>query len=247
MCDPASPKTLVFLPAWNEQASVRETIEEIRGELPEVDVLVCDDGSDDETAERARQAGAFVASFPFHLGIGAAVHSGYLYASRYGYDFCAHLDADGQHPATELRKLLEAVWSGECDLAVGSRYLGDSQEGRRLAEVYNASLSRRLGIALFRRLLTWQTGTQFTDTTSGFRAANRRTVLAFAYRYASDYPELESLQRAVVHGLVVKEIPVWVRPRQHGKSRACSLSPSAYCRPTTPTYTRSCAATATRR
>jgi glycosyltransferase involved in cell wall biosynthesis len=220
-------RTLVFLPAWNEQDAVGATIAEIKRELPAVDVLVCDDGSDDRTAAAARAAGAIVASFPFHVGIGAAVHAGYLYAARYGYDYCAHLDADGQHPANELKKLLELVWAGDCDLAIGSRYLGvaghAAVEDRQQAEVYSASLSRKIGIALFRRLLTWQTGYRFTDTTSGFRAANRTTIEFFAYRYASDYPELESLQLAVSHGLRVQEAAVWVRPRAAGRSKITPL------------------------
>lgn len=216
-------RTLVFLPAWNESGAVAQTVREIRAELRDVDVLVCDDGSIDGTGEAARAAGALVASFPFHVGIGGAVHAGYLYAARYDYDYCAHLDADGQHPASELHKLLDAVWSEEADLAIGSRYLGGSPEGRHQAEVYDASLARKAGMILFRRLLTWQTGQRFTDTTSGFRAANRKTIDFFAYRYASDYPELESLQRAVSHGLRVSEVPVWVRPRVAGRSKITPL------------------------
>lgn len=215
-------KALVFLPAWDEQDTIAATIREIHDELPGVDVLVCDDGSTDATATIAREAGAMVASFPFHVGIGGAVHAGYLFAERGGYDVCAHLDADGQHPAVELRKLLDAVSSGEADLVIGSRYLAPL-ENREQSEVYQANWSRRIGIALFRRLLTWQSGQRFTDTTSGFRAANRRCIRLFAGRYASDYPELQSLQHAVSRGLRVVEVPIWVRPRAAGKSKITPL------------------------
>ncbi|HEY8501633.1 MAG TPA: glycosyltransferase family 2 protein, partial [Solirubrobacterales bacterium] len=91
-------RTLVFIPAWNEQASVAEVIADVRKALPQADVLVVDDGSTDATCDRAREAGALVASLPFNQGLGAALQTGYLYALRGGYDFCAHLDADGQHP-----------------------------------------------------------------------------------------------------------------------------------------------------
>ena len=215
-------RTLVFLPAWDEQDTIAATIKEIRDELPGVDILVCDDGSTDSTVEIAREAGALVASFPFHVGIGGAVHTGYLFAAARGYDVCAHLDADGQHPASELRKLLNVVSSGEADLVIGSRYLSPT-DSKKDSEVYHAKLSRRIGIALFRRLLTWQSGQRFTDTTSGFRAANRRCILFFARRYASDYPELESLQQAVANGMRVVEIPIWVRPRAAGKSKITPL------------------------
>ena len=115
-------KTLIFIPAWNEQESVVQVVRDVRERLPEADVLVVDDGSTDATADRARRAGALVASHPFNQGLGAALHTGYLYARRRGYEFCAHLDADGQHPAEELARLLAAVWNDECDLALGSRY-----------------------------------------------------------------------------------------------------------------------------
>jgi hypothetical protein len=212
-------RTLVFLPAWNEQDSVVQTLAEIREELPGVELLVIDDGSDDSTVERVRAAGVTVAPFPFHIGIGAAVHAGYLYAAREGYDYCAHLDADGQHPAGELHKLLSAVQEGRCDLAVGSRYL----ESGGHPGSYSAPFLRRVGIALFRRLLSWQTGARFTDTTSGFRAANKRMLCFFAFRYASDYPELESLQNAVAYGFKVCELAVWVRPRTIGRSKITPL------------------------
>ncbi len=91
-------RTLVFIPAWNEETSVAAVIAGVRERLPDADVLVVDDGSVDRTAAVAREAGALVASLPFNQGLGAALQTGYLYALRQGYDFCAHLDADGQHP-----------------------------------------------------------------------------------------------------------------------------------------------------
>jgi glycosyltransferase involved in cell wall biosynthesis len=220
------PRTLIFLPAWNERESLPGTLQELRAEFAHdrVDLLVCDDGSTDGTGEAALAAGVAVVDFPFHLGIGAAVHAGYLYAQRHGYRFCAHCDADGQHPARELRKLLEVVWDDRADLVVGSRYLERATNASAPAgERYRASFPRRIGIALFRALLSWQTGRVFTDTTSGIRAANERAIALFARRYASDYPELESLQQAVGLGLRVEEVAVWVRPRTHGRSKITLL------------------------
>ena len=115
-------RTLVFIPAWNEEASIAEVIADVRKALPEADILVVDDGSADATAERAREAGALVASLPFNQGLGAALQTGYLYALRNGYDACAHLDADGQHPAEEVARLLAEVTADRADLVIGSRY-----------------------------------------------------------------------------------------------------------------------------
>jgi glycosyltransferase involved in cell wall biosynthesis len=217
-------RTLIFIPAWNEQDSVVEVIDGVRARLPDIDVLVCDDGSSDRTAERARAAGAIVASLPFNQGLGAALQTGYRYAQQHDYDFCAHLDADGQHPPEELARLLTAVWDDECDLALGSRYHAPSAEALIEGDHYKPTLTRKIGMVLFRSLLTFTTRHRFTDTTSGFRAANRHAIRLFAARYQPDFAELESLQRAVRHGLRVKELQVTMLPRTAGKSKITPLA-----------------------
>src|SRR5256885_3002000 len=156
-------RTLVFIPAWNEQASVGEVVHDIAASLPDADVLVVDDGSTDQTAARARAAGARVASLPFNQGLGAALQTGYLYALREGYDVCAHLDADGQHPPAEVARLLEEVREDRADLVIGSRYRAP---GEGEDDDYRPSLSRRIGTGLFRFFLTLATRQRFTDTTS---------------------------------------------------------------------------------
>ena len=102
-------------------------------------MLVVDDGSTDATAARAREAGALVASLPFNQGLGAALQTGYLYALREGYDCCAHLDADGQHPPAEVARLLEEVGADRADLVIGSRY---RDPGRRRERRLPADASR---------------------------------------------------------------------------------------------------------
>src|ERR1044072_2235949 len=114
-------RTLVFIPAGNEEASIAEVIAGVHESLPEADVLVVDDGSIDATEVRAAEAGAMVGSLPFNQGLGAALQTGYLHALREGYDFCAHLDADGQHPPAEVARLLEEGYSAQADPGRGSR------------------------------------------------------------------------------------------------------------------------------
>jgi glycosyltransferase involved in cell wall biosynthesis len=220
--------TLVFIPAWNEADSVADVIAGVRERLPEADVLVVDDGSGDATAARAREAGATVASLPFNQGLGAALQTGYLYALREGYDFCAHLDADGQHPPAEVVRLLAEVQADRADLVIGSRYRerGGGSSGAQAGEPgavgagedYRPTLSRRIGTSVFRFFLTLATRQRFTDTTSGMRAANRRVMELFSETYSPDFAEIESLQLAVRQGFRVEEVPVRMLERTGGTS-----------------------------
>jgi glycosyltransferase involved in cell wall biosynthesis len=208
-------RTLVFIPAWNEEASVASVISDVRESIPEADILVVDDGSADATAERARDAGALVASLPFNQGLGAALQTGYLFALRGGYDVCAHLDADGQHPPEEVARLLAEVTADRADLVIGSRYHAGAVAANG---DYKASFSRRIGISVFRFFLTLATRQRFTDTTSGMRAANRRVMALFSQHYSPDFAEIESLQLAVRQGLRVEELPVRMLERAGGSS-----------------------------
>ena len=187
----------------------------VRECLPEADLLVIDDGSTDATAERAREAGALVASLPFNQGLGAALQTGYLYALREGYDACAHLDADGQHPPSEVARLLEEIYADRADLVIGSRY---RDPGQAESDDYKPTLSRRIGTGVFRFFLTLATRQRFTDTTSGMRAANRRVMALFSEHYSPDFAEIESLQLAVREGLRVEELPVRMLERAGGSS-----------------------------
>ncbi len=231
-------RTLVFIPAWNEEASIAEVIGDVREHLPGADVLVVDDGSADATPARARAAGAVVATLPFNQGLGAALQTGYLYALREGYDFCAHLDADGQHPAAEVARLLKEVQAGRADLVIGSRYrarlsgeqpadgpksqagvdFSAHRRGGDEGDDYRPTLSRRIGTSVFRFFLTLATRQRFTDTTSGMRAANRRVMALFSENYSPDFAEIESLQLAVRQGLRVEEVPVRMLERAGGSS-----------------------------
>ncbi len=210
-------RTLVFIPAWNEEGAIAEVINGVRTSLPGVDVLVVDDGSTDGTAARAAETGAMVASLPFNQGLGAALQTGYLHARREGYDYIAHLDADGQHPPADVARLLEEVYADRADLVIGSRYR-DREAAAAESDDYKPTMSRRIGSNVFRFFLTLATRQRFTDTTSGMRAANRRVIALFSENYSPDFAEIESLQLAVRQGLRVKEVPVRMLERVEGAS-----------------------------
>lgn len=213
--------TLVFIPAWNEEENLPAVLAEARRELPDADLLVVDDGSTDRTAEVARSAGAHVLSFPANRGLREAVAAGYGYAHTEGYRLCGRLDADGQHPAAELRRLLERVRAGDCDVAVGSRFLaGDGYRDYR----YRPSPARAVGTAVLRRLVAWRLERPLADATSGLYAVNEKAMPLLAERYASGAPEVEGLVRLAEAGLRVLEVPVEMRERR-AASRSSPGSP----------------------
>ena len=143
-------KKLVFIPAWNEQDSIEAVIGDVREHLPGTDLLVVDDGSTDQTAARARDAGAKVASLPFNQGVGAAHQTAYIYAIANGYEICGQLDGDGQHPAAELARLVTAAEAGSADLVVGSRAMSlfAARYSSEFAEVESLQQAVRAGLTV---------------------------------------------------------------------------------------------------
>lgn len=210
--------TLVFVPAWNEEQSLPGVLHELRRELPDADILVVDDGSTDRTVHLAREQGAEVLSFGENRGLRAAIAAGYGYAAEHGYAYCGRVDADGQHPVAELRKLLDAVRSGKCDVAVGSRYATASGNGFS-RERYATSPARRLGTGLLRRSIEVVLDRPFHDATSGMYAVNARAMPILARPYSSGAPEVEAVLRLHDEGLSVDEMPVEMRDRETGESK----------------------------
>ena len=204
-----SKKTLIIIPAYNEQGSIGAVVENIRSHVIDADILVVNDGSQDRTARTARESGAMVISLPYNMGIGTAVQSGFLFAKEKGYHFVVQVDGDGQHPAKEIPRLLEALDNG-ADVAIGSRFVQPTG--------YRPPLFRAVGIRVFSFLVSLIVGEKVHDTTSGFRAANRQAILLLVETYPHDYPEVEALITLYRHGMKFVEIPVEMNYRREGKS-----------------------------
>ena len=207
--------TLVFIPAWNEEASLPAVLADARAELPDADLLVIDDGSTDGTAAVARAGGADVVSFPHNRGLRAGIAEGYRQALKREYAYCGRLDADGQHLAGELRGMLELVRSGACDVAVGSRFLPESgKDGER----YRPAPERVVGTSLLRLLMRLRLGQPISDGTSGLYAVDQRALALLADDYLCEAPEVEALMRITDAKLRLIEVPVQMRQREHGES-----------------------------
>lgn len=207
-------RILVIIPAWNESTCVGGVVARVRQAVPTATVLVVNDGSDDATAREAAAAGAMVAALPYNLGIGGAVQTGLRYAAQQGYDLALQVDGDGQHPPEEIPRLIAALDAVGADVVIGSRFLGEGE--------YRASFARRIGIRLFAGVLSLLCGQRLTDTTSGFRCANRLAIEHLAEVYACDYPEVESIISLHKAGFGIAETPVRMVARAGGVS---SISP----------------------
>jgi glycosyltransferase involved in cell wall biosynthesis len=207
---PQSLRRIVIIPARNEADSVAAVISEIRAADPDLDIVVVDDGSTDRTAQAAKATGAIVLRLPYNLGIGGAVQTGYQYALENDFDIAVQVDGDGQHDPSEIARLLGPILEGRADMVVGTRFAeGGGYRGTRM---------RRVGIHLFAAIVSMMVRQRVTDTTSGFRAANRKVIRLFAADYPHDYPEVEATVVLTRHGLKMIEVPVQMRIRETGNS-----------------------------
>jgi glycosyltransferase involved in cell wall biosynthesis len=213
-------RILIIIPAFNEAESVAGVIDDIRAELPVADIVVVNDGSGDETARVAEEAGVTVLSHPYNMGIGATMQTGFKYAVRKGYDVAVQVDADGQHPADQLEKVVGPVLRDEADMVVGSRFLSGSGDGDAR---YRPSVARGAGIAFFSKVVSRIIREKVTDTTSGFRASGRECIDFFSRRYPDDYPEVEALVLLHKRDFSIMEVPVRMRERAGGRTSITPL------------------------
>ncbi len=203
-------KTLVIIPCYNESENIVDVIANLKEHAPEVDYLIVNDCSTDNTEKILKANGFNYVNNPINLGIGGGVQVGYMYARDHGYDIAVQMDGDGQHDPRYLHRVVDAVANGECNMAIGSRFI--EKEG------FQTSFMRRLGINIISWMIFFLSGKRVKDTTSGFRACDRKLIEFFSRSYADDYPEPEAILACFVNGYTVKEVPVVMEERQGGVS-----------------------------
>jgi glycosyltransferase involved in cell wall biosynthesis len=203
-------RTLVVIPAYNEEESLPGVLKDLAEQTPDYDVVVVSDGSTDGTADVARAAGVHLLVLPYNLGIGGALRTGFAFAVRGGYARAVQFDADGQHDPLAVQTLLDGIDRG-ADMVIGSRFA----EGG--AVTYDVSGTRRLAMKVLRWLVGMLVGQRFTDTSSGFRAFSRPMLEYFAASYPVEYMDsVEALVQACNAGYQVEEVPVNMRGRVGG-------------------------------
>ncbi len=203
-------KSLVIIPAYNEEENIVKTVQNIKEYAPDFDYIIVNDCSQDATLLVCREHGFCVIDLPVNLGIGGAVQTGYQYAEKNGYEIAVQFDGDGQHDAAYLNKMRQMLMSQELDMVIGSRFI--EKEG------FQSSGIRRLGIRYFSRLIFFMTGKRIYDPTSGMRMGNRRVIETFAKNYPKDYPEPESIVMLLKQKKRIAEYPVKMKEREAGTS-----------------------------
>ena len=211
-----NPRTLLIIPAYNEEKSIKGTIASIL-QYKQYDYIIIDDGSIDDTLSVLQNNNYNHISLLTNLGIGGAVQTGYKYAYEMGYDIAIQFDADGQHDITYIDKLIEPIIKHQANLVIGSCFVDKSNKNHR------SSKTRRLGIRFLSNIIRLFSGKRIYDPTSGFRAADRQVIERFAKNYPLEYPEpVSEFELIKSTNLKIKEVPVKMNKRTAGKSSISS-------------------------
>lgn len=207
-------KVLVIVPAYNEELNIVNTVNKIikysKKSNNEIDYIVINDGSSDNTKEICRKNKYNTINLIQNLGIGGAVQTGYKYALNNNYDVAIQFDGDGQHDENYIDNLVNEIKEGY-DFVIGSRFISDLSK-------FKSSSTRRIGIKIISFLIKICTGKKIYDPTSGFRAANKDVIKIFTNHYPVEYPEPESTTELIKRGYKVVEIPVEMHEREFGIS-----------------------------
>ncbi len=211
---------LVIVPCYNEEANIERVLARLLRTRPDVDYLVINDCSTDQSEAILQRGGYEHVCLPVNLGIGGGVQTGYRYARDNGYEVAVQMDGDGQHDPAYLDAVTAPVLAGKLDLCIGSRFV--TKEG------FQSSPLRRCGISFLSGLIFVLSGTHVRDVTSGFRATGHRMTAFFAEHYAADYPEPEAILAATLRGFSVGEAPVIMEERMGGVSSIRSFKSAYY-------------------
>ena len=204
-------RILLIIPAYNEEENILKTCETIKKCNKDLDYIVINDGSKDRTGEICKKHNLNHIDLVHNLGIGGAVQTGYKYALEHDYDIAVQFDGDGQHDVNYVEDITKPIIEGKADFVIGSRFVKELSE-------FKSTGARRLGIKIISFFIKLFTGTKIADTTSGFRAVNKKIITEFAQNYPTEYPEPVSTTELLKKGYKVEEVAVKMNEREGGVS-----------------------------
>lgn len=210
--------TLIIIPVYNERVNINKVISSLQANFQQADILIVNDGSTDNTQEELLHKDVFTITHVFNLGVGSSFQTGCRFAVIHNYSYIVRMDGDGQHNPAFINNILFPVKEGKVDIAIGSRFLGNSK--------FKSSFPRRIGIAVISTVLALITKKRFTDPTSGFCAMNKHAFGFFAKTCAEDYPEPEIFLHH--RNYRITEVPISMEKRSSGSSSINSLKSVYY-------------------
>ena len=218
-------KIAIIIPVYNEEKNITSVVNEINtidigGVDFIIDIVVVNDCSLDQTVNIVSKLKCILIDLPVNLGIGGAMQTGFKFAFGNNYDYALQVDGDGQHPPSEIPKLITAIKQNKFDVVIGSRFINN--------EGFRSTFSRRLGIIFFKYLLRLFCGITITDSTSGFRIINKKALAIVKEYYPDEYPEPESIILYKKNNLEIGEVPVKMLKRQGGVSSISSFTSIYY-------------------
>lgn len=209
-------KVLLVIPSYNEEENILKIYKKIndynKNKNNKIDMIFIDDGSYDKTKEICIKNKIPHISLVHNLGIGGAVQTGYKYAYYNNYDVAIQFDGDGQHDINYIEDILKPIESDISDMVIGSRFIDKTSSS------FKSSAARRIGIKIISFFIRIVTGKKIYDTTSGFRAINKKLIKEFATNYPVEYPEPVSTVNILKKKYKVKEVAVSMNERESGKS-----------------------------
>ncbi len=214
-------KLVVIMPALNEQATIARVIQDIPREIPGIDdiqVIVVDDGSTDQTSELARGQGADVIRHGKNRGVGAAFKTGIEGALAAGADLIVNMDSDGQFDPKTIPELIRPIMDGEVEFVTCTRFA-------KKELLPQMPLIKRWGNSWVAMIVNFLTRKNFTDVACGFRAYSRECAMRLNLFGSFTYTQ-ETFLDLVRKNVSMTEVPLPVRgEREFGKSRVASSIP----------------------
>ena len=204
-------RVLLIIPAYNEEKNIKKVLNEVQKEIKYADIIVINDGSQDDTSKIVKKEDVRCIDMPFNSGYSNAVQTGIKYAYENGYDYVIQFDADGQHIAKEAEKLYKHIRKTNCDIVIGSRYLKDLK--------YPCPFFRKVGTKIFQIMIRIFCRKKITDPLSGFQCFNKKVIKEYAKISGyPEYPDANLIIEMLLKGYKIEETPSRMRLRKNGKS-----------------------------
>ena len=209
-------KVLLIIPAYNEEESILNVVNKIYNYNKEnntkYDIVVINDGSKDNTEKILCENNINHIKLINNLGIGGAVQTGYKYALENDYDIAVQFDGDGQHDIRYVRDVIKPITDNDANMVLGSRFIDKS------TSKFKSSKARQMGIKMISFFIKLVTSKKIYDTTSGFRAVDKKLIKKFSNSYPVEYPEPVSTTEILKMGYKVEEVAVSMNERENGIS-----------------------------